>query len=282
MKIKPLFYHVLEEPFLHYITLLILFISLLNCGTVKDLDKSTILYTDNIADTVTVRQSQIPVKDTTKIEELITAGLDVEESLAISVPKILLQPEYPVARQVLSNYLESKNKEPGGHCLTASKKRFLKAYEDVYGHSVYENLPDSIATKYYDPAQVFDHLYASTSGRHRGWRSLPRKFRGKGSAGAIAQAGMGKLVDTKGVWSGKLRPGAPMQVWRHKQDYRHVVRGISDPKIDPFGHSFIFLGYVRNEAGKIIGIKIADQGYQSNRTLVPRDYEVWWGVNLEI
>ncbi|MGK0495541.1 MAG: hypothetical protein ACJAU2_001933 [Maribacter sp.] len=139
-----------------------------------------------------------------------------------------------------------------------------------------------MATKSFTPKQVFNMLYASASEPHQRWRSLPEKYRGKGNAGAIAYAGMGTLVDTSGIWSGQLRPGALMQVWRFKEDYEQVVQGVDVKKLDPYGHSFIFMSYVHDEDNTIIGIKIADQGFQSYRLLIPRDYEVWWAVNLSI
>lgn len=188
----------------------------------------------------------------------------------------------PVADKIVENYRNAKNKEPGGHCLAVSKRRFMNAYKAVYGHSVYNDLPDYMATKYYSAREVFDNLYVSASGVHRGWRSLPRKYRGKGNAGAIAYAGMGTLVGWDGIWGGELRPGAPVQVWRFKEDYKDVVKGVDKKDFDPYGHSFIFMGYVRNEKNEIVGIRIADQGFQSYRPLIPRDYEVWWAVNLTI
>lgn len=166
--------------------------------------------------------------------------------------------------------------------MAVSKRRFMNAYKAVYGHSVYNDLPDYMATKYYSAREVFDNLYVSASGVHRGWRSLPRKYRGKGNAGAIAYAGMGTLVGRDGIWGGELRPGAPVQVWRFKEDYKDVVKGVDKKDFDPYGHSFIFMGYVRNEKNEIVGIRIADQGFQSYRPLIPRDYEVWWAVNLTI
>ncbi|MFS4446484.1 hypothetical protein [Maribacter sp. 2307UL18-2] len=193
-----------------------------------------------------------------------------------------LVPKYPVADQIVRNYTESKNKEPGGDCLGACKARFHRAYKGIHGHPIYKDLPENIATKYYSPQQVFDHLYASTFGPHKGWKTLPRKYRARGGPGAIANAGMGTLVDWFGIWSGELRPGAVMQVWKRKNDYKKVVRGIREKDFDPFGHSFIFLGYERDAHGEVTGLRIADQGYQSYRPLVPRDYEVWWAVNLEI
>jgi len=223
---------------------------------------------DSLTQTVKInKESQISSQDITHKE----LGL-LEHS----------EPESAVANKIVENYLNSKNKEPGGHCLNVSKRRFEKAYEDVYGHSVYEDLPDSMATSYYSTKEAFNFLYVSASGTHEGWLSLPIGYRGKGSAGAIAYAGMGTLVNCLEIWSGNLRPGAMMQVWKHRLDYEKVVMGIKDKDFDPFGHSFIFMGYVRDEKNEIIGIRIADQGYQSYRPLLPNDYEVWWAVNLSI
>lgn len=188
----------------------------------------------------------------------------------------------PVADRIVENYLNSENKEPKGHCLSVSKGRFEQAYKEVYGHLFYQDLPDSMASKLHTPKQVFNLLYASASETEQGWRSLPERYRGKGNAGALTYAGMGTLVDSLGVWSGQLRPGALMQVWRFKVDYEQVVQGVNVKKLDPYGHSFIFISYVRDEKNAIIGLNIADQGFQSYRPLVSSDYEVWWGVNLSI
>ena len=188
----------------------------------------------------------------------------------------------PVADKIVENYLNSENKEPNGHCLSVSKGRFEQAYKEVYGHLFYQDLPDSMASKFYTPKQVFNMLYASASDTSQGWRSLPEKYRGKGNAGAIAYAGMGTLVDSLGIWNGQLRPGALMQVWCYKEDYEKVVEGVNVKILDPFGHSFIFISYLCNEKNEIIGLKIADQGFQSYRPILPRDYEVWWAVNLSI
>lgn len=253
----------------------------LSCGSTKDFNQESVIYKDSVSNMVTVNQSQIPVNAIQSLEKP-DMTLPINGYLESSQSEKEVKSVFPVAQQIVSNYLKSDNKEPGGHCLTVSKTRFFNAYQQVYGHSVYQDLPKDMASKYYTPAQVFDNLYASTSGPHKGWRTLPRKFRGRGNAGAIAYAGMGSLLNGKDIWSGELEPGAPMQVWRDKKDYKEVVKGISDPEIDPFGHSFIFMNYVRNSQDQIIGIKIADQGYQSSRTLVPSDYEIWWGVNLKI
>ncbi len=193
-----------------------------------------------------------------------------------------LEDNRKVANRIVEDYLNSNKKQPGGHCLTVSKTRFEDAYESVHGHPIYEDLPDSMATDYYTPSEVYHNLYVSAQGTHEGWRSLPIKYRGKGNAGAIAYAGMGTLVDWFGIWSGELQPGALMQVWKRRKDYDLVVKGVNNKNFDPFGHSFIFLGYECDEKNQILGIRIADQGYQSYRPLLPGDYEVWWAVNLNI
>lgn len=210
------------------------------------------------------------------------AQTGTSKGVNVVTSRVSLDIKSPVADKIVENYLNSENKEPSGHCLSVSKNRFVKAYKEVYGHLPYQDLPDSMASKFYTPKQVFNLLYTSASDTDQGWRSLPEEYRGKGNAGAIAYAGMGTLIDTSGIWSGQLRPGALMQVWRFKEDYEQVVQGVDVKKLDPYGHSFIFISYVRDEKNTIIGLKIADQGFQSYRPLIPNDYEVWWGVNLSI
>ncbi|HEA20166.1 hypothetical protein LCGC14_1216060 [marine sediment metagenome] len=203
-------------------------------------------------------------------------------NFALPRKTLYLQPEYPVAQKIVENYYGSSNKTPGGHCLVVSKDRFRKAYEEVYGNPFYEDLPNTIATKQLTPNQVFDNLYITATKNEPEWRNLPRRYRAKGNAGALAIGGLGEIIDTEGIWNGRLRPGALVQVWRLKEDYEKVRRGVEVLDFDPYGHSFIFLRYERNRKGVIEGMRIADQGYQSYRALVPRDYEIWWGVNLKV
>ena len=210
------------------------------------------------------------------------AQIDVGTIAEEITVRVGLEHSSPVARKIVENYHNSDNKEPNGHCLAVSKGRFEEAYREVHGHLPYIDLPKEMASKSHTPRQVFNLLYVSASKTDESWRSLPENYRGKGNAGAIAYAGMGTLVDTSGIWSGQLKPGALVQVWRFKQDYEEVVKGTDVKKLDPYGHSFIFISYVRDENNAITGLKIADQGFQSYRPLIPRDYEVWWGVNLSV
>lgn len=224
------------------------------------------------------KNSLTQIVTSTEENEIVSQAILAEEFTNFNILDI----KTPVADKIVENYLYSENKEPSGHCLSVSKGRFEQAYEEIYGHLLYQDLPDSMASKFYNPKQVFNMLYDSASDTYEGWRSLPKTYRGKGNAGAIAYAGMGTLVDSLGIWSGQLRPGALMQVWRYKEDYEKVVKGVNVKKLDSYGHSFIFISYVCNEKNEIIGLKIADQGFQSSRPIKPRYYQVWWAVNLSI
>lgn len=252
----------------------------------QDITDSTLSFSNNniydqhfgISRKETNRSESIILDSITKAFNIKAKNVLEEVMLAENISEI----RSPVADRIVANYLNSENKEPGGHCLTVSKRRFDEAYKQVHGHVMYADLPERMRSKFYSPKEVYNYIYVSASGTHRGWRSLPEEYRGKGNAGAIAYAGMGNLVDSTGIWGGTLRPGAPMQVWRFKADYEKVVRGVDIKSLDPYGHSFIFISYVRNEKNEITGLKIADQGFQSYRPLIPRDYEVWWAVNLSI
>ena len=275
---------------------------LLGCTSTKKNKQEIILYgpnqnviqvNDSTGTTTTVTQDFIVHSHDSIIQntEVLTILSSAEDSLAESiataedneiVPQAILDTASPVAERIVENYLNSEKKEPGGHCLTVSKGRFEQAYKEVHGHLPYQDLPVSMASKFYTPKQVFNSLYASASAEKMEWRSLPEEYRGKGNAGAISYAGMGTLVDSSGVWSGQLKPGALMQVWRYREDYEKVVQGVNVQKLDPYGHSFIFINYLHDENNVIIGLRIADQGFQSYRPLRPSDYEVWWAVNLTI
>ncbi|ASV32236.1 hypothetical protein [Maribacter cobaltidurans] len=236
-------------------------------------------YTEVKASSVTKSIDSLTQLESNPKEDNVDLKMDIQETL---MDDNSLASSSPVAKKIVENYLNSKNKNPDGHCLDVSRVRFEKAYRQIYGHLPYQDLPKDMGSKFYTPKQVFYLLYVSASDENQGWKSLPEIYRGKGDAGAITYAGMGTLVDTKGIWGGKLKPGALVQVWRFKEDYEKVVQGTDVKKLDPYGHSFIFIRYVRNEKFEITGLIIADQGFQSYRPLVPRDYEVWWAVNLTV
>lgn len=202
-----------------------------------------------------------------------------DKSMDVKFPEVVTN---TVAEQIIEDYEASSNQTPGGDCFAVSRSRFEEAYDTAYGNSVYDDLPEDSATVYYTPKEVFRNLYACSSGEHAGWSSLPEAFRGRGSAGAVTNADMGDIVNETGIWNGNLDPGALIQVWSSEIGYDEVVDGVDSDGYEGYGHSFIFVDYERNETNEIIGMNIADQGYQNDVVLSQNDYEVWWGVNITV
>jgi len=204
-------------------------------------------------------------------------------------PQIGMDIEFPavvvtntVAEQMVKDYESSTNQSPGGDCFAVSRGRLETAYQTVNSNSIYDDLPDGMATDHYTSKQAFRNLYACSSGLHIGWQGLPEEHRGKGSAGAMVNAGMGDLKNETEIWNGDLEPGALIQVWLYETGYDEVVEGVDDDGYDGYGHSFIFISYERDENSIITGMNIADQGYQNDDALAQEEWEVWWGVNLTV
>ena len=127
-----------------------------------------------------------------------------------------------------------------------------------------------------DRTSVFGRLWGSYIDPKKTWLDLPEFYRGKGAAGAMAYEGLGRLVDSNGIWRGDLEPGAVIQTWHDAADVDRVRDG--DLPVS-YGHSFIFLNYVYTGSA-ISGIAMADQGYQNSAPLAQGDYGFWVGANL--
>ncbi len=175
-----------------------------------------------------------------------------------------------VVRQVVKNYAASVRAgtaEPGGACFAVARERVEEATRQVAGESLTAGL---------DPAQVstFDRLWGVLITPKSTWLDLPEEYRGKGSAGAIAFAGKGQLVDQSLASSGLAR------------SFRPGERPVQEVKMgnvpESYGHSFIFIRYVRGRTGNIVGMRIADQGFQSESTLKKSAYGFWVGANILI
>jgi hypothetical protein len=168
--------------------------------------------------------------------------------------------------KVVENYNKSTRKEPGGRCYDACYARVKEASRQVGGFAV-----PSI-----DETTPFGRLWGSHIKDREAWLALPEEYRGKGAAGAMAYAGLGTLVDSDGIWAGKLEPGAVLQTWAVASDYDRVKDG---KKPTSYGHSFLFLNYVYS-GSSIAGLAMADQGFQNGDPLVKGDYAYWVAANL--
>ncbi|MEZ4939303.1 MAG: DUF4157 domain-containing protein [Saprospiraceae bacterium] len=82
---------------------------------------------------------------------------------------------------------------------------------------------------------------------------IDEKYRGTGAAGALVYAGLGTFVEENEIWTGKLKPGAAIQVWNNEKDFDLLQKGRkkvgrterrireSDSRFD--GTSLIFVRY---------------------------------------
>ncbi len=167
-----------------------------------------------------------------------------------------------LGRRIVANYEAAAIK-------TTRLKCFQTSYARVREAAIQERIPLPALE-----SPVFGRLWASYIIPLSSWLTLPGIYRGLGAPGALASMGLGKLVDTAGVWSGKLQPGAVMQTWWTQADF-DAVRAGRPAKI---GHSFIFLSY--EYSGSVItALNIADQGYQSKTPLERKWWGVWIGAN---
>lgn len=182
------------------------------------------------------------------------------------------------------SHLPDSLKNCGGLCFKVAKDRVNKAFIEVTGNPVYFWLPKSMATKYLTEKQVFDWTWNINTQDNEIWRSIPN-IRGAGSPGAMQLAGLGEIKHTQQVWSGELLPGAVMQCFVYASDFMKVLNGIDNPGLDDnlssYGHSFIFLDYVRNEQNEIEGMRIADQGFMNKIIVNKSSFQIWWGANIK-
>jgi hypothetical protein len=179
-----------------------------------------------------------------------------------------------VGRRIVENYEASARKTPGGRCYAVALARVKQAYRDILGEDLTESMPEG-TTK-----SAFDRLWGSIVRPKRTWLELPEDYRGKGAPGAMAYAGKGSLVDQGQIWAGALLPGAVLQTWVEAADFARVKAG---QKPQSYGHSFIFLRYKRADDkpdGKIEGMEIADQGFQSEGVVEQSAYDYWVAANV--
>lgn len=179
--------------------------------------------------------------------------------------------------------LPDSQKNCGGLCFKIAKERVNKAFQQVTGKGLYEWLPSTMATAYLSPRQVFDWTWNINSQDNEIWRSIPN-IRATGSAGALQMAKLGTIKDEKMIWKGELKPGAVVQTFVYASDFMKVLKGINNPSeennLSSYGHSFIFLEYVRDENEEIIGMRVADQGFLNNVVVTQEDFQSWWGANI--
>lgn len=124
------------------------------------------------------------------------------------------------------------------------------------------------------------------------WKNVNATYRACGPAGALAMNNLATLVNHQQIWSGGLKPGAVVQVW-DVWDAQNAPSGKKANGVAVFdalhagkdytnkmGHSFIFIAYKKDAAGKITSMEIADQGTGWN-PVAENKFGLWIGANLK-
>jgi hypothetical protein len=161
-------------------------------------------------------------------------------------------------------------------CYKASEERIKRGFRMASGRSF--ELPEDRS------ASVFNVIIASMVGR---MRDVDEAYRGTGAAGALVYAGLGTFVPEGDVFTGGLRPGAAIQVWRDRGAYEllrvgEVVekgkrRRITETDADFYGTSFVFVRYdtATNE-------RILVRHHSSEEWHTRADFAVWIAANAAL
>ncbi len=200
---------------------------------------------------------------------MICQGLLIAESETVAAQKAPTNNALGQAVVEIYGQLSDKDKAPGGDCHQVCYDRIQSAIKKVCGEDA--ALPELHT---YDS---FDRLWVSNPDPRVTWLKLDPQLRGKGPPGALASVGMGTMVGEGALWSGKLEAGAVVQVWKDREDFTRVKSGFPPP--NP-GRSFLFLGYEKDEKGKILGMRVADEGLLSSKVVARADFGYWVGANL--
>jgi hypothetical protein len=127
-------------------------------------------------------------------------------------------------------------------CYKASEERIKRGYKRATGESF--ELPEGA------DATSFETIIAVHA--HR-MLDVDEQYRGAGAAGALVYSGMGSFVSEGDIWAGRLKPGAPIQVWKHKGSYELLRKGeitkggktrrLREGDADFYGTSYVFVRY---------------------------------------
>ena len=186
------------------------------------------------------------------------------------MPHYFLQAGKHITRlgdRIVKNYENSSNKWPGGDCFAVAYERARIASKQV---------ADTKPIMAFDRDRIFCKFWGSLIVPLDAWLKTSGGPRGKGAPGAMEWDGRGKCLDADLIWAGALEPGAVIQVWTTRDDFNRVRNG-QKPQND--GHSFFHLRYV--EVGSaIVGMKVIDQGFHRDETVMRGRWGVWFGANM--
>jgi RHS repeat-associated protein len=162
-------------------------------------------------------------------------------------------------------------------CYPATWKRLEKAYSDTDGST-----PDIFKTSwskrykgsnrtYPDLKTIFGILFGSDN-QSPLWSTIPIEHRGKGAAGALVYAGLGRYAN---VIAGESQRSSVVQLWDSQKTYEMVRDGVDISNVpNAIGHAIIFMWYLPDKSG----FKFIDQ--HGTGTAYFQGNSVFFGANL--
>jgi hypothetical protein len=124
-------------------------------------------------------------------------------------------------------------------CYKFTEKRMRTGHQHAEGEAL--TAPDE---------RTFERIMATRTDQ---MKSIEAPYRAAGAAGALVYAGLGDFVPEADIWAGKLRPGATLQVFKHKEA-ADLLRRAGDKEKDKtwqrlgdaaffYGTSYVFVRY---------------------------------------
>ena len=160
-------------------------------------------------------------------------------------------------------------------CYKGSEERLKRGYRMATGRGF--ELPEDAT------ASEFNAILASMPGR---MKDVALQYRGTGAAGALVYAGLGEFVPQADIFKGGLRPGAAMQVWKHKNAYDLLRAGeitekgrrrrITEADADFYGTSFVFVRYDTDTNERILVRHFSGTEWHKQS-----DFDVWVAANTK-
>lgn len=99
-------------------------------------------------------------------------------------------------------------------CTLATKERIQRGHKLATGEAF--SLPED------RDARTYNVILQTIEGR---MLDIDAQYRGTGAAGALVYAGLGTFVPEADIWTGALRPGAAIQVWKHRSAFELLKAG---------------------------------------------------------
>jgi hypothetical protein len=158
-------------------------------------------------------------------------------------------------------------------CYKGSEERLKRGYRMATGHTF--ELPEDAT------ASAFTAILASIPGR---MADVEPQYRGTGAAGALVYAGLGEFVPEADIFTGGLRPGAAMQVWKHRKAYDVLLAGeieekgkkrrITGADANFYGTSYVFIRYDTDTNERILVRHFSGTEWRKKG-----DFAVWIAAN---